>query len=493
MRIFKAFLMPYRRIRSPNLLGSIGFSLILSYFLLTSCQPKPDWTRVEQATENAYPAERWAKVDDPNQLGWSSARLAQVHELVGKIGTTALMIVEDGIVVDAWGDVTSKHNLHSVHKSILSALIGIAVDRGQIDLAANLESLGIDDTEPSLTLAEKQATVGDLIKARSGIYHPALYEAPVTTMIKPRRGSHPPGTFWYYNEWDFNALGTIYEQQSKQKAFEAVAGQIARPLQMQDFEASDGRYGTGTKSIHAAYAVTMTARDLARFALLYLRQGYWRGEQIVPANWVIDSTTPHSDIGPDRGYGYMWWTGAGEGLFPNLHIRERGFYAAGWGGQFAAVIPYLDLVVVHQVDTMSPGRRPTQWEIGRLLWQILAAKGEVGLGPDPSLEAAAGMRLARPDLRRLLMGTTMTGVDWDGTPWRVTFGEDGKLSIRWGFRDELEDSGAWRLEGDSYCRRWSTLGYGDESCYAVLKTETDYGIYELQSGTFSGAMLPLAH
>jgi len=50
-----------------------------------------------------------------------------------------------------------------------------------------------------------------LLEARSGVYHAALYETPAMAKQRPARGSHEPGTFWYYNNWDFNALGTIYE------------------------------------------------------------------------------------------------------------------------------------------------------------------------------------------------------------------------------------------------------------------------------------------
>ena len=110
------------------------------------------------------------------------------------------------------GDVATKSNLHSIRKSLLSALIGIAVDERKIDLGATMESLGIDDNEPGLTPTEKTATVGDLLKARSGIYHAALYETPGMARRRPARGSHAPGTFWHYNNWDFNALGTIYER-----------------------------------------------------------------------------------------------------------------------------------------------------------------------------------------------------------------------------------------------------------------------------------------
>ena len=77
-------------------------------------------------------------------------------------------------------------------------------------MSSTLAELGIDDNEPSLTDVEKRATVRDLLTARSGVYHPALYETPGMAAMRPLRGSHLPGTHWYYNNWDFNALGTIY-------------------------------------------------------------------------------------------------------------------------------------------------------------------------------------------------------------------------------------------------------------------------------------------
>lgn len=106
------------------------------------------------------------------------------------------------------------------------------------------------------------------------------------------------GSFWHYNNWDFNTLGTIYEQQTGEKIFEAFEKRIAQPLQMQDFELDDGGHVTGESSIHPAYPFHMTARDLARFALLYLREGRWRERQILSRNWVEESTVAYSEANP---------------------------------------------------------------------------------------------------------------------------------------------------------------------------------------------------
>ena len=93
------------------------------------------------------------------------------------------MIVQNGVVVAEWGDVAVKSPAHSVRKSLLSALIGIAVEEGKIDLSSTLEELGIDDNEPSLTEIEKKATVGDLIKARS-YFEKAIAKAPYNMATK---------------------------------------------------------------------------------------------------------------------------------------------------------------------------------------------------------------------------------------------------------------------------------------------------------------------
>src|SRR5205814_96396 len=147
-----------------------------------------------------------------------------------RIGSTAVMIVHHGAVVAEWGDTAAKTPLASVRKSLLSALIGIAVERKQIDLGKTLAELGIDDNEPSLSAEEKTATVRDLLEARSGIYHSALFETPSMAARRPPRLSHAPGTFWYYNNWDFNTLGAIYEHATRHSIFDAFETEIGRPI-----------------------------------------------------------------------------------------------------------------------------------------------------------------------------------------------------------------------------------------------------------------------
>jgi CubicO group peptidase (beta-lactamase class C family) len=247
-----------------------------------------------QGAPSEYPGKHWKEVAKPEDRGWSTERLAAAKTYANSLDTAAVIVVDDGVIVSQWGATTTKYNVHSIRKSFLSALYGIAVAKGQVELNSTLSQLGIDDNEPSLTPAEKQARVVDLLKARSGIYHAALYETPAMKAEKPARGSHPPRTFWCYNNWDFNALGTIYEKSTNDSIYHAFDVQIAQRIGMEDYDPKEQDYVTGPDSIHRAYPFRMTARDMARFGLLYLKGGKWHDEQIIPAQWVRDSTTAYS-------------------------------------------------------------------------------------------------------------------------------------------------------------------------------------------------------
>ncbi len=238
-----------------------------------------------------------------------------------------------------------------------------------IDLDKNLEELRIDDIPPRLTSEEKQATVRDLLMSRSGVYHAAAAEAQVMIRTRPERGSHAPGTFFYYNNWDFNVLGTIFEKQTDKKIFEAFKEEIADPIGMQDFILSDGRYQyEWNKSKHHAYHFRMTARDMARFGLLYQNNGKFGDKQIISPEWIAESTIPYSINNLDGdGYGYMW------SIIPEESGFGNGFYHTGTGVHLLAVLPEKKLVLVHRVDT-DKDFDITWNEIRQLMYMIAEAR-----------------------------------------------------------------------------------------------------------------------
>src|SRR6056297_2973341 len=186
---------------------------LLILFTLGSCAG-------DDRNEIAFPGSEWGVMDDPEAYGWSVEGLRKARELTDELDTASIMIIHKGKVVDSWGDLDYKYRCHSMRKSFLSALYGIQVSEGAIDLDATMEQLEIDDNE-GLSDSEKNATVQMLLQARSGIYHPALFDTAAMTAAKPERYSHAPGTNYHYNNWDFNASGTIYEMLSGESIHES--------------------------------------------------------------------------------------------------------------------------------------------------------------------------------------------------------------------------------------------------------------------------------
>lgn len=322
------------------------------------------------------PAEHWEYVQNPSAAGWSEAGLQAVTACADNQETDALMIVQAGKIIYTYGDVTHKYLCHSIRKSILAALMGQDVADGTIDLSLTLDDLGIDDNE-GLSVVEKQATIYDLLTARSGIYHAAGYETAWMRMIKEQRFSHAPGTFWCYNNWDFNALGTIFEKLTGKTVHQAFEERIAKPVGMQDFNLNstspDGWHEHFTESRHRAYPFRLSSRDLARFSQLYLRNGRWNGKDVLPKGWVQECVMPYSHAGARGAYGYMWWLERDGVFFPGV-VTPKGSYAGfGAGGHFCITIPALDMVIIHRVDTDIAGRQLNKHKFGRILKLILDA------------------------------------------------------------------------------------------------------------------------
>jgi CubicO group peptidase (beta-lactamase class C family) len=270
------------------------------------------------------------------------------------------MIVWHGKIVDAWGPTDRKISSFSVRKSLISALYGIYTAEGVIDPSATLGQLGIDDAPNPLTAQEKHAKVVDLLRSRSGVYHPVDFETKAQVTGRPARDSHSPGTFWFYNNWDFNALGTIFEMRTHRSIGDAFYERIARPIGMQDFKPSDVYYMPGPLSIHRAYHFEISARDLARFGVLYLNRGRWRDGQIVPAEWVDRSSHASEMVSfngvqagagvKSGGYEYLWWVEVDGVHFPGVTVPPGTFSARGAGGHLLVIVPAMQLVVVHRFD-----------------------------------------------------------------------------------------------------------------------------------------------
>jgi CubicO group peptidase (beta-lactamase class C family) len=301
----------------------------------------------------------WAYHVSPESAGWSSSLLDSAKARFDSLNSAAVVVVYGDKVLAAWGNYSGEYLTHSARKSFMSAMYGIYSDEGTIYLQATMAELGIDDVPP-LSEQEKLARVIHLLQARSGVYHTAAAETQEMHDYKPDRDAYLPGTHWCYNNWDFNTLTTIFSQETGQDFFEALVERIGVELGMEEFAIDDtDYYYQNDRSIHPAYHFQISARDAARFGLLYLQRGAWHGEQLISEAWVDESTAPLSDSGeyiPETYYGYMWWVfPVGYGADKSYdRIGEHVMYAAlGAYGQVIMVIPDLHLVFVHRVDSYS--------------------------------------------------------------------------------------------------------------------------------------------
>jgi CubicO group peptidase (beta-lactamase class C family) len=283
--------------------------------------------------------------------------LAHIDQQLRRSQISAAQICHGGRTIVEAGDVSRPIDVHSMRKSIMSALIGQTFDRCEIDLGTTLCELDIDDT-PALTEQEKSATIEDLLTARSGVHLPVDDGG---GLGRPSRGSHPPGTFWRYNNWDFNVLGHIYERITGRSVFVAFEHDLAGPLGMTDWDGyRDGSYRyradiLGATTRYPNYKFRLSARDIGRLGQLYLDNGTCNGTQLLSPEWIARSTSPVSRTNHPSGllgmYGYCWWVaGPSEELSRN-GIADGSYSAIGFGGSFMTVLPDIDAVVTVLTDS----------------------------------------------------------------------------------------------------------------------------------------------
>lgn len=317
------------------------------------------------------PQSKWMKFSTPEEAGFSSSELKRVDELYSQNGADALLIIYQGNVLYSKGDIYRRFDCHSIRKSLLNAVYGIYSDKEIIDINKTLSEIGIDD-KIGLTENEKSAMISDLLKSKSGIYIPALGESKSMSESRPSRGSHQPGEYFYYNNWDFNALNSVFKKETGIDIVKAFYESIAQPLKMEDFRQFDCRLWLDSKveTIHPKLDIKISARDLARFGLLYCNNGIWDTEVIISKEWISKSLFPYSTFNYtdySESYGFMWWI---ENLDDSLEV----YSGRGWGGHILTIVPDKDLVLVKRHDTYKKGSTGGDGWSGKYIRAILNAK-----------------------------------------------------------------------------------------------------------------------
>jgi CubicO group peptidase (beta-lactamase class C family) len=325
------------------------------------------------ATDYIFPDNTWKQIEKPDTLGWNIEKLIMLEQyVINKTNITGLVIVNNGKILFSFGDIKELSYIASCRKSVLSILYGPYVESGKIDLEETLGELGIDDYKPLLEI-EKKAKVKDLLTARSGVFLPSTESG--TNRDAPPRGSKKPGSYYLYNNWDFNVAGYIFEKKSGKNIYDAFQEELAVSLKMEDWNRSKQKkeiFGDFLYSKYPEYHMWLSTRDMARIGYLMLCKGEWNGKQLIPKSWIEKITSLVTSVKEMRindpglknkpwwkwGYGYLWrvWD-KNENIKPEL---EGAYTATGSWGQYITVIPSLDIVIA--VKTKNAYQRSTNYE-----------------------------------------------------------------------------------------------------------------------------------
>jgi CubicO group peptidase (beta-lactamase class C family) len=286
---------------------------------------------------------------DPASQGLDPERLARgVERLRGQAGLRSLLVVRNGRVVAdesfAGAGLNDRpHDVKSASKSLLSALVGIAIERGAI---AGVDAT-VGDLLPGyargLPEAKRAITLGDLLAMESGLAstsgeHYGAWVAhgdwTAAALARPLEGE--PGAGYTYSTGNSHLVSAILTEATGRSTLELARETLLGPLgvEVSSWERAPEGYYFGGNSFE------VTPRDLARFGQLYLQDGRWGDRQVVPAEWVERSTRRHAEGWPDRygAYGYLWW------LPPDDPWES--FAAIGYGGQLLYVVPELEMLAV---------------------------------------------------------------------------------------------------------------------------------------------------
>ena len=245
------------------------------------------------------------------------------------------------------------HTMQSVSKSVTSALIGIALRRGEIP-SVDVKTMPYFSAFRVKPDARRDAmTLRDILTMTTGI----AWDESTVTYTDPANNcaamesaqdwiqyvldqpmAEEPGKKWLYNSGATQLLSYLIKKTTGREAHDYAKEHLFAPLGI-EFEWKQTPLGLADTE----GGLYLRPRDLAKLGLLYLKDGVWDGQRILPEGWVKDSTAwrVSTSGGGRRGYGYKWWVLSRKG--PGTYDA---YAALGYGGQFLIVVPELDLVAV---------------------------------------------------------------------------------------------------------------------------------------------------
>ncbi|GIQ68072.1 serine hydrolase domain-containing protein [Xylanibacillus composti] len=290
----------------------------------------------------------WQSADSAQDV-LDKEELARIEEAIAQFGgkiNSVLMMRNGQLIYEQYFHQTSAdtpYRVYSVSKSILSALVGIAIQEGYLSgtdqrIAELLPKRFEGRSEPEL----KQLTVEHLLTMTGGLQaiDPIISEwyrsRSWVDFVLDQPVLAEPGTRFDYNTGLTHLLSAVLTEAAGVSTKELADRHLFGPMQIENYvweKDAEGYYVGGT-------ALSMTTRDMAKFGYLYLNRGRWEGEPLIPEEWIEQSLTPRP-ASPD--YGYLFWL---EELEDSSERKLQTYEANGYGGQHIRIVPALGAVIV---------------------------------------------------------------------------------------------------------------------------------------------------
>ncbi|UCG36762.1 MAG: serine hydrolase [Candidatus Bathyarchaeota archaeon] len=364
-------------------LFALGNPFLVSTGYRLGFQFQPCLTAYGDLTRDYWPTEGW-QVSTPAAQNMSKTRLDEMSEHVEEDGFAidSILIVRNGYIVfekylNPEHDQNHLHHIFSCTKSVLSALTGIAVDKRYIESVDQK----ILNFFPNQTFANPDPRKGNieirhLLTMTSGLdwhefdisydnpsnsYHQLVASTSWVQYVLDRPMVADPGEIWNYNTGDFHLLSALLQN--------------ATGLPTRDFATNslfaligivDAFWQTDPQGIDfGGSGLRLSPRSMAKLGFLYLNNGSWDNQQLIPKDWIISSTSSYSTFDDTTDYCHGWWRK------PDLNA----YFALGYAGQLIFVVPQYDLVVVFTSFD------ETHWPYYDLLVQYVFSSLEKGADP----------------------------------------------------------------------------------------------------------------
>ena len=393
-----------------------------------------------------WPTDGWRSAA-PEEQGMDSEKLAEMIEHIQEenLNLHSLLIVRNGYLVSEMyvypysaGQV---HFIASVTKSVIGALVGIAIQKGDIkDIQQPLFSLLPDQGVANLDEQKKAITLEDLLTMTSGLdchENSAPGEASMQTsqnwvqFVLDLPMAAQPGTKFNYCTSAIQVLSAVLQKATGMSAREFANQNLFAPLGIGPI--SEARWPSDPQGVTTGgYGLALTPGEMAKLGYLFLNQGQWDGETIVPAEWVAASTASHANQGDKKEYGYLWW----------MDPQGKWYAALGLAGQHIFVYPAENLVVVFTADlpyTNDADLIPLQDLLDQYILPAVKSSRSLPVNPDGLARLNAGIQaLAQPPRTASAPLPAITS-QISGQTYTLTDNPFGWQTIAFNFQDSVDE------------------------------------------------------